>query len=692
METDRTLVIDADPLIYSERPPDGEARPSPVAVKHTREESEFLAELRTQYGPRDVSVVPSIPTDRTLVIDADPLIYRFASTMAGISKMGSAIRFDVNEEAACDALEEEVDRILAAAGSPHTLLMALSCGVSWRRRVYPEYKMNRDPHDKPELLPKVRAYVEKRFTCVGWPELEADDVIGILATVAQPCEFASIDKDMFGVPGRFLHCRVKASGDDEYPPITPYTISIEEADRFHLLQTLIGDRTDNYPGCPGVGEKRAPKMIEGKDPAKSMLAAFRMKGVSEHDAIAQAVAARILRADDFIPDASAIRLWTVPPRVRGSLVLDMPSEDDRLAHEFLAQIVKRRERLVRSVEHTVIAPTSAPTQDSDMKDTADDDTIVIEADTGEEPAVEPSTDADSASAPTGPFLSSEGHARRVKLLLWGDSGVGKTPLAIRFPKPCVIDMENGAEPYEGDPAFPFARFAAETPEQVDEALAFLQEGRHEFETLVIDPITVYWEALQAKWNQIFLLRNKNRAGYKHEFYELGGREWSTIKSEWKSFTRRLSMLGMNVVAIARIKPLYASGGNMQVIGDIYDCEKSTKYLFDTAIKLTGFDFEANTIQGECLRDRYRRIPQGAIDISVDEFIGKMGTNAPIAPVQLATDEQAAEFDTLVEDLSLDAAVISKRLAHYGVNSASDLKRSDIETILTKLRAAQAARA
>ena len=49
----------------------------------------------------------------------------------------------------------------------------------------------------------------------------------------------------------------------------------------------------------------------------------------------------------------------------------------------------------------------------------------------------------------GPFQRASALSRRIKLLLWGDAGSGKTTLALQFPRPAMIDLEGGADLYGG---------------------------------------------------------------------------------------------------------------------------------------------------------------------------------------------------------------------------------------------------
>jgi 5'-3' exonuclease len=64
----------------------------------------------------------------------------------------------------------------------------------------------------------------------------------------------SIDKDMAQIPG----WHVNPTKDD-----FPRWVSEEEADYFLALQWLTGDSTDGIPGLPGIGPKKAEKLLGG---------------------------------------------------------------------------------------------------------------------------------------------------------------------------------------------------------------------------------------------------------------------------------------------------------------------------------------------------------------------------------------------------------------------------------------------
>lgn len=100
---------------------------------------------------------------------------------------------------------------------------------------------------------------------VDQPGLEADDVLGILATHSTLVKgekiIVSHDKDLGQIPGLHLN------------PMSPdegvYRIAPAFARRLLAYQVLVGDSTDNYPGRPGCGPVKAEKILEKVQPEES---------------------------------------------------------------------------------------------------------------------------------------------------------------------------------------------------------------------------------------------------------------------------------------------------------------------------------------------------------------------------------------------------------------------------------------
>lgn len=210
-----------------------------------------------------------------------------------------------------------------------------------------------------------------------------------------------------------------------------------------------------------------------------------------------------------------------------------------------------------------------------------------------------------------PFQPAEAKEKKPKILLWGDSGTGKTWLSLQFPVPVVMDLDFGSDLY-GE-KFQFHRKQTTSIADIKNAVVWLASENHQYKTLVIDPITLYWEQLQKFWSDIFLKRNRGKAN-KHEFYDLGPKEWMTIRRDFKELFNRVMALDLNIVCTAREAVNYKqqAGDYMVADGVRYDAEKGTKYHFDTVIRLFK---EEGKYMAESLKDRSERLPIEPFEIN-----------------------------------------------------------------------------
>jgi len=301
-------------------------------------------------------------------------------------------------------------------------------------------------------------------------------------------------------------------------------------------------------------------------------------------------------------------------------------------------------------------------------------------------AAEPATIKVDFTKDKSPFTRSERVTKRVKIFLWGDSGTGKTLLAIQFPAPVVLDLERGSEQY-GD-VHPFEVLPANSADDCMKAVDWLLVHKHPYRTLVVDPITVYWEMLQRKWSEILLLRNKQSKGNKFDFYDMQPKDWMPLKSELKEFIRKLLALDMNIICTARAKPLYAEGELMRKVGETFDGEKSLPYSFDTVLRLTR---EAGKYVAETIKDRTQKLPTGQWEQSYGVFetaFGKRTVTREANPVKLVTEEQKVALKALIKALRLNDEKVAERLESYGAASLEDLTRDNAAVIIEKLTAAK----
>lgn len=219
--------------------------------------------------------------------------------------------------------------------------------------------------------------------------------------------------------------------------------------------------------------------------------------------------------------------------------------------------------------------------------------------------------------PKSPFQKASLYHKRLKILAWGESGVGKTLFALKFPQAVVIDMENGTDHY-GELGFDVMKTTSW--DEALKAVRWLATNDHEYRTLVIDPLTIYWQSLQRKWSDIFLKRRAGTAGHKIEFYDFQVRDWMTIKADFQVLINLLIEMDMNVVVTCRAKKEYADGNHTQVIGSTYDCEKNTEYPFDIILRLYRREEKYMVLTQE---DRTRQLPHTWVN-DFDFLAGKYG--------------------------------------------------------------------
>jgi DNA polymerase I len=247
-------------------------------------------------------------TTITGLVDADIIAYQAAAAVEQPFDWGNGLwTLHAFENEAIAHLENAITTIKEVTGVSN-LLMALTSINNWRVDVLPTYKMNRKKTRKPILLPFLRQYLVDNYTTLAIPRLEGDDILGILSTTHAPALIISLDKDLKTVPGDHYHLTTRELSH----------VSEDEANYNHFFQTLTGDTTDGYTGCPGIGPVSAARLLEGlsyEDMWAVIVKAFAKAKLPESAAIQQARVARICRASDFNQITQEVILWN-PPHIR----------------------------------------------------------------------------------------------------------------------------------------------------------------------------------------------------------------------------------------------------------------------------------------------------------------------------------------------------------------------------------------
>ena len=146
-------------------------------------------------------------------------------------------------------------------------------GHTFRHEAYPEYKAQREkqPEDITLSIPYIKRILEAYgIPCVEVPDVEADDVIGTLARRAEAEGYdtymMTLDKDYAQlVTDKVWMYRpsLKGKGFEVRGPKEVCALyGIDNPRQVIDMLALEGDASDNVPGCPGVGEKTASKLIQ----------------------------------------------------------------------------------------------------------------------------------------------------------------------------------------------------------------------------------------------------------------------------------------------------------------------------------------------------------------------------------------------------------------------------------------------
>lgn len=267
--------------------------------------------------------------------------------------------------------------------------------------------------------------------------------------------------------------------------------------------------------------------------------------------------------------------------------------------------------------------------------------------------------------------------KRLKLLMYGTAGVGKTTAAINFPAPYLIDTERGAENDQyieilnknNGVIFQNNSF----DEIVQEVLALLSED-HPYKTLIIDPITTVY-------NDLLEICAKDVGT---EF----GRHYGEANKRMKHLLNLLLRLDMNVIITAHSKNEY--GKDLAVLGQTFDGYKKLDYLFDLVIELQKVGGKR---YGVVKKSRLKQIEElerfeFSYDILADKF-GKQKIEKETVKQELATPQQVNRIAKLVEILNLPLETYQKwcfkaKATRWDEFSAVDIQKC-IDTLESKIK-------
>lgn len=179
----------------------------------------------------------------------------------------------------------------------------------------------------------------------------------------------------------------------------------------------------------------------------------------------------------------------------------------------------------------------------------------------------------------------------LKVMVWGESGSGKSRFALSAPNPLVVDLEGSTRLYAGEFDFWKAEIDKNNQQACNSATLtknliqeILEEEYTDRKTLIIDPVTDLLDCIEEICSK--------------EYEKSIGKKVDTLnavqKTKWYAYRRETSRkilnqlkdIPMNLILVARAKNVWdTKDGKMQPVGVTYDALEIVEYLMDIVIQL-----------------------------------------------------------------------------------------------------------
>ena len=301
------------------------------------------------------------------------------------------------------------------------------------------------------------------------------------------------------------------------------------------------------------------------------------------------------------------------------------------------------------------------------------------------------------------------HKKGLKILVYGDTGTGKTSFALTFPKSLILDTEDGYEWYENtEKAKNMAGIArSQSFDDLDDLLDQLDRDSSEYSTFVIDSETKIYENLQ----EALLDVEERRARKKHRDEldaNISQRSWGKIKQislRLQNEKIRLASQGVNIVSVSQAADVMENSGDTMVkVGEKPDMHKKAKYDYDIKLRLFIKD---GKYYGEVEKDRTDTYSVGTVlenpsyDNWKDRVEGKenQGTTKDVNFTESVDKSKKAYENELKSEMSFEERVrdyaaelddaqkkefVEKMIAIAGTAKAKDMTEEAKQRIIDEL--------
>ena len=228
---------------------------------------------------------------------------------------------------------------------------------------------------------------------------------------------------------------------------------------------------------------------------------------------------------------------------------------------------------------------------------------------------------------------------RLKCMIYGPAGEGKTTAAIQMPRPYIIDTEGGCCHYSTTiNSVGGAVFESNDIEDVIVEVRELAKGGHDYRTIVIDPFTPLYDVKTDE--------GADKVGT--DF----GRHYGYANTFCKRLFNVLSVIDMNVVVTCHAKREYGDG--MQVIGQTFDGWRKLDYAFDLVFELKRVGAKRMAYVRKTRLEQFS--DQSSFEWSFDALASRYGGDLmtrQVEGVDFAGEAQVQELRTLLANAPSD---------------------------------------
>lgn len=275
---------------------------------------------------------------------------------------------------------------------------------------------------------------------------------------------------------------------------------------------------------------------------------------------------------------------------------------------------------------------------------------------------------------------------KAKVLIFGDSNVGKTFGALDFPNPYYMDIEGGASQGQytdklkasGGAYFGVDEGAQDFNEVLEQVKALATE-KHGFKTVVFDSISKLFNLEIARENERLLSQGKRD--------EFGSSKKPAVKYMQRLISW-LQRMDMNTVLIAHGKSEWgkASDGTREEIGKTFDCWEKLIYELDLTLEI--FKVGAKRM-ARVRKTRLAGFPDGeTFPWSYAEFAKRYGESQiteDVKEIKLASKEMMTELYGLMTQSKTTEEEKEKWLSAARISSFEEMDAEKVEKLIKHLK-------